>query len=167
MDKEYPKVSIMIPTYNRAHFLAEAIESALMQDYPNLEVIVSDNASTDNTRECVQRYLTDPRFRYYRNDENLGSSANYERLLYEYAAGVYGQYLTDDDVLLQRLAEFLKPYRCVKKVELLPYHRMGADKYARLARPNPLPPIDPPPAAHMAALQRRLEAFGLPVKIGG
>jgi glycosyltransferase involved in cell wall biosynthesis len=102
MDKEYPKVSIMIPTYNRAHFLAEAIESALMQDYPNLEVIVSDNASTDNTRECVQRYLTDPRFRYYRNDENLGSSANYERLLYEYAAGVYGQYLTDDDVLLDR-----------------------------------------------------------------
>jgi glycosyltransferase involved in cell wall biosynthesis len=102
MDKKYPKVSIMIPTYNRAHFLAEAIESALMQDYPNLEVIVSDNASIDSTGECVKRYLSDPRFRYYRNDENLGSSANYERLLYEYAAGVYGKYLTDDDLLIDR-----------------------------------------------------------------
>ena len=39
---------------------------------------------------------------------------------------------TDDDVLLQRLAEFLKPYRCIEKVELLPYHRMGAHKYGQM-----------------------------------
>jgi glycosyltransferase involved in cell wall biosynthesis len=93
-------VSIMIPTYNRAHFLPEAIESALAQDYPNLEVIVSDNASTDGTRGCVERYLSDPRLRYVRNETNLGSSANYERLLYKHAAGAYGKYLADDDVLV-------------------------------------------------------------------
>ena len=42
MDNDYPKVSILIPTYNRAHYLAEAIESSLAQDYPNFEVIVPD-----------------------------------------------------------------------------------------------------------------------------
>ena len=46
----YPKVSIMIPTYNRAHYVVETIESSLTQDYPNIEVIVSDNASTDTRR---------------------------------------------------------------------------------------------------------------------
>jgi len=45
------KVSIIIPTFNRENYLHQAVESALSQDYPNVEVIVSDNASTDNTEE--------------------------------------------------------------------------------------------------------------------
>jgi glycosyltransferase involved in cell wall biosynthesis len=52
-NSSFPKVSIMIPTYNRAHYLVDAIESSLTQDYPNFEVIVSDNHSTDGTEECV------------------------------------------------------------------------------------------------------------------
>jgi glycosyltransferase involved in cell wall biosynthesis len=97
---EFPKVSILIPTYNRAPYLREAIETSLHQDYPNYEVIVSDNASTDETEAAVQKYLGDPKFRYFRNDRNLGSGLNYQRLLYEYAAGEFGHFLTDDDYFL-------------------------------------------------------------------
>lgn len=96
----FPKVSIMIPTYNRAHYLPFAIESALSQDYPNMEIIVSDNCSTDNTAECMKKYLNDSRVRYYRNDNNMGSGPNYKKLLYEYAEGKYAKYLTDDDYLI-------------------------------------------------------------------
>jgi GT2 family glycosyltransferase len=98
----FPKISIMIPTYSRAHYLVDAIESSLAQDYPNFEVIVSDNASTDGTEESVKKYLSDPRFRYYKNDKNLGSGPNYEKLLYVYATGEYGNYLTDDDYFIDR-----------------------------------------------------------------
>ena len=92
----------MIPTYNRAHYLVDAIESALEQDYPNFEVIVSDNASIDQTGEVVKKYLSDKRFHYYRNDRNLGAGPNWEKLLYKYALGKYGKFLTDDDYIIDK-----------------------------------------------------------------
>lgn len=99
---DLPKISIMIPTYNRASMLAEAIESCLAQDYLNLEVVISDNASTDQTTSVLQRYLRDPRVRYFRNEINIGAGANWHRLLYEYAQGEYGQLLADDDLLADK-----------------------------------------------------------------
>lgn len=97
---DFPRISVLIPTYNRSHYLVEAVESALSQDYSNFEVIVSDNASTDGTGEAVRKYLADPRFRYFRNGKNLGSGPNYRRLLYEYATGRFAHYLTDDDYFI-------------------------------------------------------------------
>ncbi len=58
------KITIMIPTYNQAKYISKAIESALSIDYQNLEVIVSDDCSTDNTKEVVSKYLADKRFQY-------------------------------------------------------------------------------------------------------
>jgi glycosyltransferase involved in cell wall biosynthesis len=98
----FPLVSVLIPTYNRVDYLVEAIESALKQDYPNFEVVISDNGSTDGTEERIQKYLSNPRIRYYRNEKNLGSGPNYRRLLYEYAAGEFGHFLTDDDYFIDR-----------------------------------------------------------------
>lgn len=98
----YPKVSIIIPTYNRANYLSQAIESALAQDYPNLEVIVSDNASTDETPEVVKKYIGDPRFKYFRNEKNLGMVGNWRRALYEYATGDWALILSDDDYLIDK-----------------------------------------------------------------
>ena len=97
-----PKISVLIPTYNRADYLGQAIESVLEQDYGNFELIVSDNGSTDGTEERVKRYLTDSRARYFRNEKNLGSGANYRKLLYEYATGQIGHFLTDDDYFIDR-----------------------------------------------------------------
>ncbi len=98
----FPKVSILIPTYNRAHFLAPCLDSVLSQDYQDFEVIISDNHSTDNTQEIMKKYLTDNRVRYYRNETNLGIIQNWKKLLYEYASGDYGKLLCDDDYLADK-----------------------------------------------------------------
>jgi len=91
-----PKVTIMIPTYNQAAFIREAIDSALAQTYPNLEVIVGDDASTDATPEIVAR-VNDSRLKYVRNTCNLGRTANYRNLLYNHATGDYVVNLDGDD----------------------------------------------------------------------
>lgn len=96
----YPKVSIIIPTFNRAAMLPNAIDSALVQDYPNLEVVVSDNASTDETPAVVDRYKADPRLRYFRNSSNLGMAGNWAKALREYASGTWALILCDDDMLI-------------------------------------------------------------------
>lgn len=114
MDKDYPKISIMIPTYNRARYLVDAIDSSFEQDYPNFEVIVSDNASTDNTHEIIEKYISDSRLQYYRNTENYGSGINYEKLLYQYATGEYAKYLTDDDYLIDK-QHLSKAMQIIKK----------------------------------------------------
>ena len=91
-----PKVTIMIPTYNQAAFIREALYSALAQTYPNLEIIVGDDASTDATPEIVER-INDPRFKYVRNACNLGRTTNYKNLLYNHATGDYVVNLDGDD----------------------------------------------------------------------
>jgi glycosyltransferase involved in cell wall biosynthesis len=95
-----PKVSIIIPTYNRSKFLPCAIESALAQDYLNLEVIVSDNASTDDTQEVIKKYLNKPNFKYFRNSKNLGFAYNLRKAVYDYSNGDWVLMLSDDDYLL-------------------------------------------------------------------
>ena len=67
-------VSVVIPTYNRAHLVGRAIQSVLNQTYQDFEIIVVDDASTDNTEEVVKSF-NDPRIRYVRHDQNRGGSA--------------------------------------------------------------------------------------------
>jgi glycosyltransferase involved in cell wall biosynthesis len=95
-----PLVTVMIPTYNQAAFLGAAVESALAQDYPRLEVVVSDDASSDATERVAAAYAADPRLRYHRNPSNIGRVANYRRLLNELAAGEWVINLDGDDCFL-------------------------------------------------------------------
>lgn len=74
MSVETPLVSIVIPAYNQAEFLGEAIQSVLNQTYANFEVIVVDDASPDNTAEVARRYC-DPRVTYIAHGKNLGLPA--------------------------------------------------------------------------------------------
>lgn len=100
------KVSICIPCYNYAHFLSDAIESVLKQTYKNLELIIIDNCSKDNTREIVQDYLDiDNRIRYFCNKTNIGMVENWNRCLEE-STGEYVKILCADDLL--------EPY-CIEK----------------------------------------------------
>jgi len=97
-----PLVSIMIPAYNQDGYIADAVESALAQDYPRLEVVVSDDASNDDTGAVAKRYGTDARFRYSRNPVNRGYLANFRRLVFDLAKGDWVITLDGDDVLRDR-----------------------------------------------------------------
>jgi glycosyltransferase involved in cell wall biosynthesis len=93
------KVSLLIPTWNRAPSLERALSSALEQTYESLEIIVLDNGSTDDTPELSRRYAGTPRLTWQRNPQNIGLASNWEKLLYELATGDYDKFLADDDYL--------------------------------------------------------------------
>lgn len=90
-----PLVSVCIPTYNRERFLLRAMRSALDQTYKRIEVLVSDNASTDNTMKLLGA-VQDDRLRVHRQPRNLGPERNIRWLL-EHATGEYLVVLSSDD----------------------------------------------------------------------
>lgn len=92
-----PRVTIMIPTYKQAHCITTAVKSALAQDYPNLEILVSDDCSPDNTQDVLQTYVSDVRFRYIKNPINIGRVRNYKKVLENYATGDWVVNLDGDD----------------------------------------------------------------------
>jgi glycosyltransferase involved in cell wall biosynthesis len=90
-------VSIGVPTFNRADLLPRTLESALAQTWPNLEIFVCDNASTDGTEALCRRYAAaDPRIRYLRHARNGGGTFNFRHAL-EQARGEFFMWLADDD----------------------------------------------------------------------
>jgi glycosyltransferase involved in cell wall biosynthesis len=93
------KITIGIPTYNQAAYIEKAVQSALAQTYPFIEVIVADDCSADNTKDLLDKYCTDPRFLYKRNDTNLGRVGNYRNLLYNLASGDWYINADGDDYL--------------------------------------------------------------------
>jgi glycosyltransferase involved in cell wall biosynthesis len=93
-----PKVCVCIPTYNAAAFLADAIGSVLAQTFSDFDLIVSDDASDDETPSICRKY-DDPRFRASRSDRRLGQAGNWNRCL-ELASGEYVILLHADDQLL-------------------------------------------------------------------
>lgn len=94
-----PRVTILVPTYNQERFIERAIASALAQVYPSLEVVVLDDASSDGTGRAARAWMRDRRFRYVRNDRNLGRVANYRRGLCDHARGEWVLMLDGDDYL--------------------------------------------------------------------
>lgn len=92
---ELPMVTIVTPTYNQADYLSETIDSVLSQDYPNIEYIVIDDGSTDETREVLKRY--DERV-YWESQENIGQAATLNKG-WSMASGDIIGYLSSDDLL--------------------------------------------------------------------
>ena len=93
-----PRVSIGVPVYNGAKYLPVSLESLLRQDFEDFELLISDNASTDETEEICQAYAAaDRRVRYWRNEVNIGSSRNYRRV-FEAARGELFKWCSHDDV---------------------------------------------------------------------
>ena len=97
MEGHHPTVSIGLPVYNGGRFLEETVESILGQTYADLELVISDNASTDATAEICRRFVAwDQRVRYSRNQENLGAARNYN-ITFELARGRYFKWQGHDD----------------------------------------------------------------------
>ncbi len=114
-DEKHPFVSIGVPVFNGEKGLARALDSLLGQDYPNLEIIISDNGSTDSTPEICRKYTqNDSRITYCRSEENLGLTWNFNRV-FELSAGKYFMWAAHDD---QRELSFVSA--CVEKMEQCP-----------------------------------------------
>jgi glycosyltransferase involved in cell wall biosynthesis len=92
-----PKVSILIPVFNREKLLVPCLESALKQNYDNFEIIVVDNCSTDSTWEVLSKYVDiHKNLKIFRNKENLGPVRNWKKCI-DRASGKYIKILWSDD----------------------------------------------------------------------
>jgi glycosyltransferase involved in cell wall biosynthesis len=94
-----PRVSLGLPIYNGERFLRQALDAILNQTYEAFELIICDNASTDQTETICRDYAAnDSRIHYHRNAQNLGAGPNFNRV-FELATGEYFKWVACDDVL--------------------------------------------------------------------
>lgn len=104
-----PRVSIAMPVYNASRTIHEAVSSALAQSYDDFEVVVVDNASTDDTAEIVHSF-NDPRVKLYRNTTNIGAHKNAD-LSAQLSRGEFLKFLHADDALyptcVERMVELM------------------------------------------------------------
>jgi len=103
-----PRTTVLIPTYNRAHWLGGAIESVLSQTWTDFRLVVSDNASTDETRETVARYTGDQRVSYVRRDHNVDLNTHFN-LCFDELDTEFAFVLPDDDRMAADLLEVTIP----------------------------------------------------------
>lgn len=106
----FPKVSVMIPVYNASEFIIECLESILSQDYKNIELVVSDDCSTDGTQDILKNYAGNEKVKLYLNERNLGVTTNCNQALRE-CTGEYICFFAGDDVML--------PYKISSQVQLM------------------------------------------------
>ena len=107
-----PRLSIGLPVYNGGRYLAKALDSLLGQSYQDFEIIIADNASTDDTSELCRDYESrDQRIRYFRQPRNIGSSPNHNFVV-EVARGGLFKWASYDDLYGRELLE-----RCVEALD--------------------------------------------------
>lgn len=107
-----PLISVIMPIFNVEKFVLEATTSILNQTYTNLEIIIIDDCSTDNTYEIIEKFAqTDKRIKLYRNDKNIKLVATLNRAL-QYVTGEYVLRMDGDDISepnrVEKLYEFLR-----------------------------------------------------------
>jgi glycosyltransferase involved in cell wall biosynthesis len=112
MSRQAPRVSIGLPVFNGEVYLCQALDSLLAQTFTDFEIIISDNGSTDRTKEICQAYSArDPRIRYLRQEINVGAAKNFNRV-FELAVGEYFKWAAHDDLVAP---EFLE--RCMRVLD--------------------------------------------------
>lgn len=110
MLNEKPTVSVILPTYNRAHLVGRAIQSVLDQTYQDFEIIVVDDGSRDNTEEIINGF-TDTRIRYVKHQKNKGGSAARNTGI-KLAKGKYIAFQdSDDEWLPEKLEKQMKAFK--------------------------------------------------------
>lgn len=102
-----PLISIIIPTYNRAHLISETLDSILVQTFSNWECIVVDDGSTDHTDKILGGFCKkDNRFQYYQRPEDRSKGANACRNYgFELSKGEYVNWFDDDDLMIENKLE--------------------------------------------------------------
>lgn len=95
------QASVIVSTYNRAHYICEAIDSVLAQNYQNIEIIVVDDGSTDETRAVLRGYGDKIRY-FYQENQGLPAARNFG---IEKSSGKYLAFLDDDDIWFPEFLE--------------------------------------------------------------
>ena len=137
MHVKKPKVSIGLPVYNAENYIREALDSVLAQDYQDFEIVISDNASTDSTRQiCLDYVNKDKRIHYYRSKSNFGASKNFNKV-FELARGDYFKWAAHDDVIapeyLSKCVDVLEKdsstVLCFSKIKIIDQHGSSVCNY--------------------------------------
>ena len=155
-------ISVGIPTFNRAALLVRAAESVLAQTHTNLELLISDNASTDETQlRCRELCERDPRVRYLRAPANGGPTANFNVLFAE-LQGDYAMVLSDDDWLDEGYLE-----ACLSEIESRPELALvcGRGRYWRdgqeVRRGADIQLVQPSPEERITTYIRQVDENGV------
>ena len=136
-----PLVTIVLQTYNRRRMLEDALKSAREQTYKNIEILIGDNCSEDDTENfCTEQTKTDSRIKYFRHSENIGMVGNANFLL-DRVSGEYFIFLNDDDWLdsdyVEKCINYIidKPdYSMVCPSTVLYQNRYADDKVASVKK---------------------------------
>lgn len=165
-----PKVSIGLPVYNGEDFLEQAIASILHQDFRDLELIISDNGSTDGTEDICKRFAgSDSRVRYLRSESNRGAAWNYNRV-FELSRGQYFKWQAHDDLCLPEfISRCVREFESAKSTVVLVYPRTEVidanGKHLREFRTESIDSDDATPHRRLAKVLRNLNmacaVFGL------
>ncbi|MCL5030065.1 MAG: glycosyltransferase, partial [Bacteroidetes bacterium] len=118
LNEQLPLVSVLIPAYNRPHYLKLALQSVLDQTYKNIEIIICDDSTNDEVKDMITPFLVDnTKIHYYKNEKNLFVE-NWHKCL-NLANGDYINYLMDDDLFHpQKIEKMMNYFLADKKEEI-------------------------------------------------
>lgn len=140
--KPWPKVTIVTPSYNQGEFIEETIRSVLLQNYPNLEYIVMDGGSTDNTVSILEKYAN--WISLWRSEKDNGQTHAINKG-FEYASGLVRGYLNSDDCLLPSSLEqvaHLAAAHSEQPILILGNCQMGYSSEEIFSIEVPTPPVN-------------------------
>lgn len=150
-----PVISIGLPVHNGARFLATSIDSVLAQTFTDFELIISDNASTDETEAICRAYAArDPRIRYFRQPDNVGAARNWN-IVVELARGEFFKWASANDYCVpQTLEQCLEVMRAEPEVVLCYGKTQLIDDAGNLLRvyPHDLEVLDARPSTRFRRL---------------
>ncbi|MBV9453468.1 MAG: glycosyltransferase [Rubrobacter sp.] len=153
MSDELPLVSIVIPAYNHADYLTEAIESILAQDYPNIELLVLDDGSTDNTREVLEGYAG--RFYWETHKDNMGQAATLNKGWRMSKGEILGRLSADDLLYPEAVSASVKCLRKNLEAVLVYCDFELIDEHSRVIRR-----IQAPEFSYRDMVAKLITAFG-------
>ena len=143
---EQPLFSVIMPNYNKGKYIKEAIESVLAQTYPNWELVIVDDASTDNSLEVINTFLNNENIKLIKNADNKGVGYT-AKLAVEHSSGEIIGTLDSDDVLVEdALMVMVNEHKAYPEYGLIYSNHYNCDKDLKILAkgdlPDPLPDND-------------------------